>query len=42
MTSNFSVKIGKIGLLKFIRIPGISKQLQYCYSDFKKLWLYCM
>ena len=37
MATNFSVKIGEIGLFTFIRRPGIQNGLQYRHSDFKKV-----
>jgi len=36
MTTNFSVKIGEIGLFTFIRRPSIRRGLQYRISDFKR------
>jgi len=36
MATNFGVKIGEIGLVTFIRRPGIPKRVGYRNSDFKR------
>jgi len=36
MATNFRVKVGKIGLVTFIRCHGIQKQIGISHSDFKR------